>query len=165
VSWGAGKVTRATYAHRVSYEWARGPIPDGLEIDHLCQVPLCVNPDHLEVVTRAVNAKRVGERKRACANGHAYSTENVYVGPDGRRQCILCRRAALRRFRARHPEPTMSAEPRADMSDRRKAAGLSLSALGARLCLSASYLCMVETGRRRATPDVVAAYMSLPETV
>jgi hypothetical protein len=46
------------YAHRVAYERARGPIPAGMELDHLCRVKACVNPDHLEVVTKSENAKR-----------------------------------------------------------------------------------------------------------
>lgn len=46
------------YAHRFSYQWFRGPIPDDMTIDHLCQVRECVNPWHLEVVTRAENTRR-----------------------------------------------------------------------------------------------------------
>ena len=97
----ADGVMRWLYVHRLSYEWARGPIADGHELDHLCQVPACVNPDHLEQVTRAVNASRVGERKTACVRGHDYAEPNVYVGTDGRRQCRACRRDAMRRFYAR----------------------------------------------------------------
>jgi len=45
-------------AHRVAYELKHGPIPDGLEMDHLCRVRCCVNPDHLEAVTTSVNQLR-----------------------------------------------------------------------------------------------------------
>lgn len=51
------------YAHRFSYELAKGQIPDGLVIDHLCNIPLCVNPDHLEAVTQAENLRRARERR------------------------------------------------------------------------------------------------------
>lgn len=46
---------RLQYAHRVSWEWANGPIPDGMEVDHLCWDRACVNPGHLRVVTHAQN--------------------------------------------------------------------------------------------------------------
>ena len=46
------------WAHRVIYEREVGPIPRGMELDHLCRVKACVNPDHLEVVTKSENAKR-----------------------------------------------------------------------------------------------------------
>ena len=49
-------------AHRVVYELLRGPIPDGMVLDHLCRVTLCVNPDHLEPVPHAVNIQRQGIR-------------------------------------------------------------------------------------------------------
>ena len=50
-----GKILRA---HRVSYEWLIGPIPEGLVLDHLCRVPPCVNPAHLEPVTQGENSRR-----------------------------------------------------------------------------------------------------------
>jgi hypothetical protein len=45
-------------AHRLAYEYYVGPIPAGLEIDHLCRVRHCVNPDHLEAVTHRENLMR-----------------------------------------------------------------------------------------------------------
>lgn len=89
-------------AHRVSYEIHRGPIPDGLELDHLCRTPLCVNPDHLEPVTRAENMRRRAAAKTHCINGHEYTPENTYVmAGAGYRSCRACNRAAVSRYVAR----------------------------------------------------------------
>lgn len=83
-------------AHRVAYELAKGPIPSGLEIDHLCRVRHCVNPAHLEAVSHKENVLR-GEgdynaRKTQCKNGHEFTAENTYVRPTGGRACRTCRR-------------------------------------------------------------------------
>ena len=62
---GYGRIHRAgkyKSAHRAVYEAHRGPVPDGMELDHLCNVRLCVNPDHLEPVTHAENLRRLHER-------------------------------------------------------------------------------------------------------
>ena len=60
----------AKSAHRVAYSEMVGPIEEGLEIDHLCKNRACINPDHLEAVTRTVNVQRVDQRKGVCKNGH-----------------------------------------------------------------------------------------------
>jgi hypothetical protein len=49
---------RGVLAHRWYYEQANEPIPEGLQIDHLCRVKRCVNPAHLEVVTNTENRRR-----------------------------------------------------------------------------------------------------------
>lgn len=68
--------TGGEYAHRRAYREARGAIPEGLVLDHLCRNRWCCNPDHLEPVTNAENILR-GEsppaknaRKERCPNGH-----------------------------------------------------------------------------------------------
>ena len=95
---------RICYAHRVAYELVVGPIPDGLELDHLCRNTLCVNPDHLEPVTMRVNILRSqsepanNARKTHCPHGHAYDAENTYVNPKGHRSCRECRRIRWRTY-------------------------------------------------------------------
>lgn len=89
------------YAHRLSVELARGPIPDGMHVDHLCRVRACVNPDHLEVVTQQENNIRAGliQRKELCINGHDLTDPaNHYRRKNGGRLCKPC---ALDRARAR----------------------------------------------------------------
>lgn len=97
-----------TRAHRFSYELLRGPIPVGLELDHLCRVRACVNPDHLEPVTRSENMRRgVGygdwnKRKTQCRNGHPYDLINTYVTSTGERHCRICSRENTRAYRQRN---------------------------------------------------------------
>lgn len=83
-------------AHRISYELKNGPIPKGLQIDHLCRVRCCVNPDHMEPVTLVENVMR-GEsfyaqqaRRTHCPRGHEYSGRNLHVGSKGERKCRAC---------------------------------------------------------------------------
>jgi len=98
--WWAGRMSTA---HRFSYEFFREFIPDNLEPDHLCRNRSCVNPDHLELVTRSVNMKRglLGGHRTHCKRGHPYSGDNLYVYPDGRRLCRACARITSQRG----PEP------------------------------------------------------------
>ncbi len=89
-------------AHRVTYRILVGEIPAGLEIDHLCRNPGCVNPDHLEPVTHSVNQQRAGDVKTHCPSGHPYdSPESRYEYPDGRRACRECARERARNHNAR----------------------------------------------------------------
>jgi hypothetical protein len=94
---------RLMYAHRLAWELERGPVPDGLTLDHLCRVLACVNPDHLEPVTVAENIRRkpradFSEREQ-CRNGHPWT--DVRLSSQGVLVCRACAREATRRHRLR----------------------------------------------------------------
>lgn len=74
--------------HRLVYELLVGPIPSGMELDHLCRVRECVNPAHLEPVTRNENGRRA--RKTHCKRGHEKSEANIYTSKRGIRHCRPC---------------------------------------------------------------------------
>lgn len=103
-------------AHRAAYELLVDRIPAGMTIDHfLCFNKRCCNPAHLEVVTRAENARRAFETglarvpeqalrnaaKTHCPKGHPYSGDNLRVASNGDRFCRECRRAYDQRRRQR----------------------------------------------------------------
>ena len=87
-------------AHRVSWEALHGPVPEGLELDHLCRVRECVNPGHLEPVTHAENMRRAAVLRTHCAKGHEFTETNT-VTSAGYRQCRTCINAIKRAWRAR----------------------------------------------------------------
>lgn len=93
---------RTVLAHRVAFELGHGPIPDGLQLDHLCRVRHCVR--HLEPVTVRDNLMRgpgtlaaINAAKTHCRNGHEFTDANTYRPPDGSRMCRECMRAKDRR--------------------------------------------------------------------
>jgi hypothetical protein len=97
----AGLNGRRMVAHRAAFILACGPVPDELELDHLCRVRSCINPAHLEPVTKLVNVRRgiAGtahtKRQRAkthCPAGHPYSGDNLFTRARGHRECRICMR-------------------------------------------------------------------------
>lgn len=105
---------RMQRAHRVAYELLVGPIPVGLDLDHVkawgCTRRDCVNPLHAEPVTRRENLMRsstapaaVNARKTHCDAGHEFTPENTIEqrGPRGGRRCLVCHRDYQRNWAAR----------------------------------------------------------------
>jgi hypothetical protein len=100
-------------SHRFAYEAYVGPIPDGLEIDHLCRVRDCCRPEHLEAVAHAENIRRgrtgyhngprgVFQKSIThCPAGHDYATQG-YLTPRGSRNCRTCCVQRTREWRARN---------------------------------------------------------------
>lgn len=92
--------------HRVSWELANNcTIPDDLETDHLCRVRCCINPNHLEPVTRSINQlrgnisavhKANALARTTCPNGHPYDQSNTRISVYGWRQCKQCHRVQNR---------------------------------------------------------------------
>ena len=92
----------ANRAYRVAYELFIGAIPDGLELDHLCRNPACVNPMHLEPVTHTENMRRGAWAAAShCRNGHPYDAKNTFVRADGVRRCRKCANARVARYQRR----------------------------------------------------------------
>ncbi len=92
--------------HRLAYNLVKGSIPSGKVIDHLCRQKACFNVEHLELVTQRENLTRNPKYKgknvrykspnkilkSACIWGHSFTEENTYKYPDGRRECVTCRK-------------------------------------------------------------------------
>lgn len=121
-----GRGIGTSTVHRVVYEEEVGPIPAGLTIDHLCANTRCCNPAHLEVVTRAENARRQWRDGRAdpgrsnrelthCKHGHPFDAHNTYLDKRGSRCCRTCKRE---RARLRDPEAGREAAHRYRLKNR-----------------------------------------------
>lgn len=93
--WGRG------FAHRLAYQLLKGQIPPGLELDHLCRTPLCVNPAHLEPVTRAENIRRRSALITQCIYGHKFDEANTHVDAKSKRSCRACWRRRTAECKAR----------------------------------------------------------------
>lgn len=93
-----------TLAHRIAYGFLRGPIEDGLELDHLCRVKSCVNPWHLEPVPHSVNNARsdspsaLNKRKDYCKRGHPLDSANTHYRMEGKTVKRSCRACARLRY-------------------------------------------------------------------
>lgn len=100
--YGYGHVTlngRNETVHRAVWMLSRGPISPGMEIDHGCKNPYCVNIDHLELVTKAENLARRSKTRAICWKGHALTPANTLVrGKD--RRCLLCFNVRLTAYKA-----------------------------------------------------------------
>lgn len=101
---GYGQVRQANrqkLVHRVAYEWLVGPIPQGLVLDHLCEIRVCIRPDHLEPVTQQVNIERARGKLTTCPHGHpldGYCRNGTARA--ARRYCKTCDQAKSRRKNA-----------------------------------------------------------------
>lgn len=138
-----GRRSKKALGHRLAYVSLVGPVPDGLELDHLCRNRACVNPAHLEPVTRSVNILRgtapartieyfdeLWANRTHCPNGHELAVVGIHTEPStGHRQCRACHlqqkrenyqrvmadpaKAALRREQARAATRRYRAKKRA----------------------------------------------------
>lgn len=122
IGWREPGKQRASVVHRIVWQALRGPIPEGMDLDHLCHDPkvctaakecphrLCCNPEHLEPVTRKENLARGGTIPAAnslithCPAGHEYTTGNTSIDKLGRRICRECTRARNREYYHRNKE-------------------------------------------------------------
>ncbi len=97
---GSKSVYKILLTHRVMYEHYKGPIPEGFDVDHLCRVRLCCNPDHLEAVTRTENSHRGAKyRPTHCKNGHEYTEDNSRYTKQGHIRCYACSKIHAKRTR------------------------------------------------------------------
>ena len=87
--------SRPQLAHKLAYELLNGPVPQGLELDHVCRNRACVL--HVRAVTHRENMRNTPKAEKThCIRGHELSGRNVIVKPDGRRSCRTCKQAQER---------------------------------------------------------------------
>jgi hypothetical protein len=99
---------RMTYVHIAMYVSKVGPVPSGMQLDHLCRTRNCCNPEHLEPVSGSENLLRsnnmnfVTKRTGVCKNGHNVSGINAHVSSDGRTRCRACAILRKRMYRIKN---------------------------------------------------------------
>lgn len=97
----------SVFAYRYYFELWVGEIPEGMELDHLCNNPLCINPEHLEPTTRAENMRRAAERRTHCKHGHEHSVHGfMFWGTRKRRECKACYKNRLAKHAKQRREET-----------------------------------------------------------
>lgn len=99
--------------HRIVWEHFFAPIPDGLQIDHICMNKVCQNPGHMRLVTGAENLRRWKESWSACwcRNGHRRTDENTRRDKKGDWLCLDCCREHRREYRKTHPRTRRRKDP------------------------------------------------------
>lgn len=143
-------------AHRVAYTLYVGEVSADLTLDHLCRNKGCVNPEHLEPVTAAVNTQRWSDSITHCPQGHAFADQNPIV-KNGHRSCRLCHQERTRKRNARQQVAIEASRGhgRVKLSDndivemrRRRAAGGRVRDIALDFGVTAKYASAVMVGSR-----------------
>lgn len=110
-----GSHTKSIAAHKFAWELHNGPVPYGLELDHVCRNKACVNHGHLEPVSHLENVRRASRLITHCPKGHPYDEKNtcfVKSKTGFERRCRACRRDSMRKIDGLHNGPAFVVERR-----------------------------------------------------